>query len=619
MPDPIVLRDTVTDMRVFSARLVAAALVVLVLTAVLVSRYFYLQISQHEQFRTQSDNNRIHLRPVAPKRGLIYARDGELLAENLPTYTLTLTPERSGEIDEVLNQLRSILAISETEEQRFRERLRRHRPFESLPLHYNLDEQERSVIAVNRHRLPGVEVEARLLRKYAYGELFAHSLGYVGRISERDLKSIDPVQYAATDHIGKSGVEKVYEAVLHGVVGSEQVETDARGRVLRVLERSDPEPGGEIVLSLDVRTQKAAAQALAGWRGSVVAIEPSTGLIRAIVSTPSYDPNPFVTGISSANYALLRDSVDQPLFNRSLQGQYPPGSTLKPIFALAGLVNGVVDENTVVPDPGWYRLPGDDRNYRDWKKGGHGRLVDLHQAIVESCDIYFYDLAHRLGIDHLHDFSLHFGLGKRTGIDQIAERAGLMPSTEWKKQARKMVWFPGETLSAGIGQGYVLATPLQLAVMTATLANRGLRVKPRVVYSINGEPKPVETVDQVQGVSEEQWQAVAAAMTDVVHGARGTARASGTGASYRIAGKTGTAQVVGIAQDEEYDAEKLEERQRDHALFIAYAPAETPQIAVAVLVENGEHGSSAAAPVARRVIDAYLARSPVYSERELTQ
>jgi penicillin-binding protein 2 len=451
-------------------------------------------------------------------------------------------------------------------------------------------------------------VDAQLLRHYPYGELFSHALGYVGRINERESFELDETDYRGTFHVGKVGVEKFYEDTLHGTVGYQNVETNAHGRVLRVLERHDPLPGDNLTLHLDIKLQRVALEALGGQRGAVVVMDPNNGGVMALVSTPGFDPNLFVNGIRTADYRALRDSLDVPLFNRAIQGQYPPGSTVKPMMAMAGLESGLVTTETTVADPGFYRLPGDSRRYRDWilkiRGTGHAPQVALHMAIAESCDVYFYDLARRLTIDRMHEYLSPYGMGERTGVDTTNERPGVMPSTQWKREALAQPWYPGETLSAGIGQGYVLTTPMQLAVATTVLATRGERRVPRLVRAVNGEP--VVAPDRPPVVAaQENWQAVHDAMRAVVHSSSGSARKIAKGIQYQMAGKTGTAQVIGIAQNATYKEEEVAERHRNHGLFIAFAPFEAPTIAVAVIVENGG-GSSAAYPIARKVIDAWL-------------
>jgi penicillin-binding protein 2 len=606
MPEPLSIRDTHTETRIFSKRAVLAVVFVLLGAGMLIARYFHLQVVEHETYRTESDRNRIHARPVPPRRGLIFDRNGVVVADNRPIFNLMVTAERTGGLDRVLGLVGETIGLEAADEERFRKRLQRKRPFESVPLRYNIDEQAIARLAVNRHLLPGVEVEAELVRHYPFAELLSHAIGYVGRINEAELAALDPEDYAGTALIGKNGIEKYHEDALHGGVGYENVETNARGRVLRVLERIDPVAGSDLVLDLDLAVQRVAMESLAGRRGAVVAIDPQTGGVIALASAPGFDPNPFVSGIGVSAYAALRDSPDHPLINRAIQGLYPPGSTVKPMYALAGLHYALVTPETAVPDPGWYRLGGTGRRFRDWKKWGHGGSVDLAQAIIESCDVYFYDLAARMGMQRMHDFSVRFGFGSATGVDQSAERRGVMPSNAWKLGAMGQPWYPGETLSVGIGQGYMLATPMQLAVMTATIANRGRHYRPRLVARIGGKPVEPDLLHTVEMPAAGDWDAVIGAMADVVHGPRGTARIISKDIPYRAAGKTGTAQVVGIADNATYDASKLDERHRDHALFIAFAPVEDPRIAVAVMVENGEHGGSTAAPVARYVMDAYL-------------
>ncbi len=588
------------------SRLTLAVLIVLACLLLIVWRYFSLQVIEHNRYTTESERNRVHVQAMAPKRGLIKDRHGILLAENRPSRTLGLVKERIRDLEGVLAALVELIEIEDTDLQRFRDQLRFARPFEAVPLKFNLSEEEIAILAVNQHTLVGVEITAELARYYPEGELYAHVVGYTGRINEREQAQIDKERYDGTHHIGKVGLEKQYEDLLLGEVGYRNVEVNAFGRIIREIESSDPQPGTDLELYLDSRVHKVAHDALGVNRGAIVAIEVETGGIVAMVSTPSFDANQFVTGVSTKQYSEWRDSPDLPLYNRAIQGQYPPGSTLKPVFALAGLHYGVVDENFVVRDRGWYRLPNDSRQYRDWKRQGHGTWVGLHQAIVESCDIYFYELAFNLGIDRLHDFSAQFGLGKRTGLDIPSERRGILPSTTWKRNVRGQAWFPGETLSAGIGQGYMLVTPLQLAVATANLARRGQSITPRLVKGPVSDTSARSVPNRLEN-TEHEWQMVIDAMVDVVHGERGTARSISRNLSYKIAGKTGTAQVVGIAQGEEYDAEALAERNRDHKLFVAFAPVDKPLIAVAAVIENGgKTGKVVGAPLVREVLDAYL-------------
>ncbi len=601
------IKDHALERRLVHQRLWVALLVLAGATGLLLWRLLDLQVGQHDQLRALSDRNRVHLRPVAPTRGLIFDRDGRLLARNEPGFSLTLVRESIPDIDATLALLTRLIDIGDEEIEQFHQQSKRQRNFEPVPLRARLSEKEIAILAANRPQLPGVEVQAKLQRDYPEGPLVAHVLGYVGRISEAEINELDRVNYLATNTIGKVGVERQYESILHGEVGYEQVETDVRGRVISVLERTDPIPGHDLNLTLDLAVQRAATEALGDWRGAVVALDVHSGALIALVSAPAFDANWFVGGISRTRYASLRDDPNLPLFNRALRGRYPPGSTVKPFLGLAGLASGAVTPATRMNDPGWYQLPNQERVYRDWKRGGHGRSVDLRQAIVESCDTYYYELAVRLGIDRIAPFLADFGFGRRTGIDLPGERAGILPSREWKRTQLGAPWYPGETVIVGIGQGYTTVTPLQLAAATAMLANGGRPVQPHVVRpTALTETHPTE----VAAVDAAAWDYVQAAMEAVVHDPKGTARLISTGAPYRIAGKTGTAQVVSIAADAEYDSAALAEHQRDHALFIAYAPVESPRIAVAVVVENGEHGSSVAAPIARATLDAFLIDPP---------
>jgi penicillin-binding protein 2 len=611
-------KDHLSERRLFVNRAVLAGVLVLVAMLGVVARLVDLQIENHAHFRTLSQDNRVKLEPLPPTRGLIYDANGVLLADNYPSFSLEITPEKVQDLDATISQLRTLINIDDKDVKRF-ERLRtQRRRFEGVPIRFNLTQEEVARISVNNYRLPGVDVRAELGRYYPLGEYTAHVLGYVGRINEDELKRIDNSDYAATNYIGKTGVEKAYEDLLHGHVGHEQVEVNARGRVLRVLESHAPMPGRDLRLFLDISLQQAAAAALSSNRGAVVAIDPRTGGVLAMVSRPTFDPNLFVEGIGVDDYRTLRDSPDNPLFNRAIRGQYPPGSTIKPFIALAGLETGVVNAGTTKYCPGFYRLPGQEHKYRDWRRGGHG-AVDLHKAIVQSCDVYFYDLAHDIGIDRLDEILAQFSFGRPTGVDVAGERGGLLPSREWKRAARNQPWYPGETLIVGIGQGSFLATPLQLATAVATLAARGRFTQPRVARASHLPGKPglddIPAASRQLPIDPRHLQQVIAAMTDVVEGNRGTARRIRT-AAYRIAGKTGTAQVFTVGQKERYRAQDVKERMRDHALFIAFAPADDPRIAVAVIVENGGHGGSVAAPVARQVMDSYLENSVHMAKQE---
>jgi penicillin-binding protein 2 len=602
------MRDTRREWSINRARLIASLIGISFLMAVLVYRYYFLQIIQHDAFLTQSDRNRIRVEVIPPTRGQIVDRKGRLLATNQPTYVVGVIAERATDLPLLMQDLQQRLMLSEDELEAFRERIAQRRPFETIPLKVGLDDRALATVAVDLHQLPGVVVEAQLTRFYPFADLLSHVLGYVGRISPEDLEALESDRYRGTLHTGKVGLEKRYEPLLHGQPGFQHVETNAHGRLLRVLEKEPPQPGKDLRLYLDLDLQRIATEALGSQRGAVVALDPLNGGVLAMVSNPSYDANLFVEGISHSAYSVLRDSLDTPLLNRAVQGQYPPGSTVKPLLALGGLARDFITTETTVRDPGWYRIPGDDRRYRDWtlrvRGGGHAEQVDMRMAIAESCDTYYYDLAFRMGIDTMEEVLAPFGLGRPTGVDTTGEQRGILPSTQWKREAMGEAWFPGETLSVGIGQGYMLATPLQLAQATMVLANRGSSFVPAIVHrvgelTVGGVPRePVK-------MGPEDWQAVIAGMVDVVHSQRGTAASISRGITYQMASKTGTSQVIGIAQDAIYEEDKVSERNRNHGLFIAFAPEDKPRIVVAVLAENGG-GSSAATPIARRVIDAWL-------------
>lgn len=603
------LKNPEQELRIFRVRALLAVLVVIVLTSLLVSRLGYLQIVQHDLYSTRSEKNRVRVEPLPPNRGLIYDRNGALLAENRPTYNLTLVRERVDDLDDTLALIVDLLELPEEEIEAFQVRSRqRQRPFQPALLMSDLSEEQIARLAVNRHRLPGVEVEAQLLRYYPDAEVMAHALGYVGRINAEELQDLDPGRYAGTHFIGKTGVERFYETELHGEAGLRKVETNARGRVLRELGRTDPVPGANLTLTLDRSLQMLAYELLDGRRGSIVAIVPNTGEILAMVSTPGFDSNQFVTGIDVASYRALQEDIDLPLFNRAIRGHYPPGSTIKPFLALAGLVEGVITPDSTINDPGFYQLPNDSRRYRNWLRWGHGR-VDMERSIAVSNNTYYYTLAHDLGIDKLHERMTNFGFGQRVAHDVQGESTGLMPSRDWKRARFNQPWYPGETLSVGIGQGYWQVTPLQLASATAALANRGHWVKPRLALRIGEEPVPAElpdTLPDIQLANDNWWDRVYSGMEKVLSGSEGTARRTGVGLEYRMGGKSGTAQVFSLGQDQRYNAEELEERLRDHALFMAFAPIEEPKIAVSVIVENAGGGSTHAAHLARAMTDAWL-------------
>ena len=608
----LVFRDSDQEIRLIRGRIIFTGIAILVLTLFILYRIFYLQVVRHDHFTTLSQSNRVKIVPVPPTRGLIFSRDNVLLADNRSSFSLELIPEHIPDLDATISRLRKIIDIDDASIERFKERMRKNRRFESIPLRFNLSDEEVARVSVNLHRFPGVDVQARLNRYYPLGENLAHTIGYVGMIDEDELAELDMSNYSATSHIGKIGVEKAYENLLHGQVGYQQVEVNAQGRVIRVLDRTPPVPGENIYLTIDVSLQNMAVKALQGKRGAIVAMDPRNGDILAMVSSPSYDPNLFVNGIDVKSYNALLNSKGKPLLNRVLQGKYPPGSTIKPFLAFAALQNGIRGMNDETWCPGWYKLKGSSHQYRDWKHGGHGH-TDMHKAIAQSCDVYFYDLANDMGIDRIDEAMSQFGFGSRTGIDIGGEASGLVPSREWKRRVLGQPWYPGETLIIGIGQGSTLVTPVQLVVAAAAMANHGHVIKPHLFEQARDalSNKVVATGKRqearvINDVNDDDWDRIITAMHDVVQGEHGTARRAGRGADYQFAGKTGTAQVIGIAQNEEYDAEDLPEELRDHALFIAFAPVESPTIAVAIVVENGGSGSSGAAPIARMLFDHYL-------------
>lgn len=599
------LKNVQQEKRIYRNRVFISVGIVSFFMLLLVARYAYLQIMQYQQFSTASDQNRIRLQPLAPARGYIYDRNGILLADNYPVFTATMSRADVDDIDDTVKRLTPVLSLTDEDIERFLSRIKTSKKTERVSIKLNLTETDIAKFSEVKFQFPGVNIETQMTRYYPYGELFAHVIGYVGRINDKELKSIDKDLYAGTNLIGKIGVEKSYEELLHGVPGNESVEADAHGNVLRHLGRKEPVRGNDLYLSLDYGLQTVATEQLAGRRGAIVAMDPRTGEILALVSSPSFNPNLFVTGISHTDYSGLRDNLDQPLYNRAVQGVYPPGSTIKPMFGLGGIHYGYIDWGTAISDHGYFTLPGDSHKFRDWKKSGHG-VVNLHKAQVVSCDTFYYVLAYRLGIEKMNSWMRQFGFGQKTGVDLPSESEGLYPNPDWKMRTRKSKWLKGETISVSIGQGAFTATPLQLAMATAITANHGAHVIPHVLQASKGA-KPHTVLNAPDGHilfngTDDDWVKMRDAMVDVIE--TGTGRGIRT-PMYKIAGKTGTAQVKSIAQGKRYNEALLTERQLDHGLFVGFAPAENPEIAIAVVWENGRHGGSAA-QLARPVFDYWL-------------
>ena len=607
------LKNHQNELHHFRLRLTVLGFLVLIAFSILASRFYFLQISRYDYYQTLAENNRISIVPIAPNRGLITDRNGVVLAHNFFVYTLEITPSKIADLDAIIAELSQLVEINSGDLKRFKKLKAQSHSFESVPIRTHLNEVEAAKFAANRYRFPGVEIKSRLFRHYPHGKMGAHMIGYIGRINDKDLIKLAEndvlSNYKGSDHIGKSGIEQSYESELHGTTGFQQVEIDADGKAVRVLSSTAPVSGNNLVLSADIKLQEIAENAFGERRGALVAIKPSTGEVLAFVSMPTFDPNLFVDGIDTENWKLLNESLDKPLINRPLRGIYPPGSTFKPFAALAGLEAGKRQPPFSISDSGYFTLPNSSHRYRDWKPGGHGN-VDMRRAITISCDTFFYGLAMELGIEKLTDFARFFGFGQKSGIDIAGEVGGLLPTPEWKQRRFKQPWYKGETVIVGIGQGYTLATPMQLAQATAILANKGVAMRPHLVSGITNSKTGVNTlsksfINNTIPLNDKNLEIVKLGMIDVTLPG-GTAAAVGANAGYSIAAKTGTAQVIGIKQNEKYNEKLINERHRDHALFIAYAPAENPSIAVAVIVENGSHGGSTAGPIARKVMDYYL-------------
>lgn len=610
------IRDHDTEAAVFGRRVLVAMVIVVAAFVALASNMYHLQVSEHNELQTRSNDNRIKLLPLAPNRGLIYDRNGVLLAENTPIYSLDVTPEEIDDLDITLSQLQKLLSFPDTTIDRFYRNLKNQRRFNNVPLLDDLNEQQLAIFAAQQHKYPGVSIEARLIRNYPHKELLTHAVGYVAKINRNDVEKLresgELPNYAASRTIGKLGIEKYYEKELHGEVGYQSVEVNNRGRAVRTLSIEAPTPGQDIVLELDLELQRKAAELLGEQRGSIILMDATTGGILSMTSTPSYDPNWFVNGISVKQYQSLLNSTQSPLLNRVTQGAYPPASTVKPQIGLLGLEDGTITEKTRIWDPGWFEIKGVDRRYRDWLAWGHG-WVDVETAITESCDTFYYDLALKLGVDKISSFMEQFGFGQKTGIDLHEEVSALMPSRGWKRARFGQPWYAGETLSVGIGQSYWTATPMQLAVATAMVANKGEHLVPRLLKGKIQDGEFEEALithrEPLKLKDSNNWEIITKAMRNVNMEQKGTAQSAFKDAPYSSAGKTGTAQVRSLGQEEEYNAEDIAERYRDNAMYVGYAPADDPKVIVVVTIENSlGGGGSVAAPVARKMLDLWHTR-----------
>ena len=605
----ITIKNHIAEIRLITRRCIAMLIIMLILVGLLVLRLGFLQLTKHDLYTTLSKKNWLGLVPLEPTRGLIYDRNGVLLAENIPVLSLDVVPSKVTKLSQTLADISKIIPLSDTDLAQFQRELKQHRGFDEIPLKFRLSETDVARFAENQYRFPGVFVKAHLMRHYPMSGALSHVLGYVGRINTDELEDIDEANYAASNYIGKLGIEKFYEDDLHGTVGYEQAENDASGQPVRILKQIKPIPGKNLYLTIDSQLQVVAENALKGHRGAIIVIKPGTGEVLALVSEPEYDPNLFVEGISTRDFQQLQQSPDRPLYNRALRGLYPFASTIKPFMALAGLDSGIATLADTIVDYGFYQLPNSEHIFRDWRHHGHG-VVNITRAIIVSCDTFFYDLAHRMGIKRINNMLTRFGFGELTGIDMGEELPGLLASPEWKRKAKKLPWYEGDTVNSAIGQGFMQATPLQLAVGVSTIANRGIRYVPHLLFAeqIPGQPTDVQTISQLDPVvlrDKSYWDIVTKAMEGVFSSPEGTgALHFGKLKAYSVAGKSGTAQLYNqtgrtVENDPQlYLAEKL----RDHSLFILYAPADKPQIAIAVIVEN----SKLAGTVAREILDYYF-------------
>lgn len=587
-----------------------------VLSLILILRLGYLQFAQYKRFATLSLKNQMSILPIAPSRGVIYDRNGVLLAENIPIYVLELIPERVHAIPQTLKELQNLLPSISSEDIKNFYRSRKQNPaYVPIPVKLKLSQEEVATFATNQYRFPGVNVKAILMRYYPLGEITAHLLGYVGRINPEELQQVDPINYRSTNFIGKTGVEKFYERQLHGQVGYQQIETDVTGKTLRILSKQQPHTGDKLYLTIDTRIQEIAYRALFNQRGAAVLVSVKNGDILAMVSSPSFNPNLFVNGISSEDYKTLSDEHDRPLFNRAVRGLYPPASTIKPFIAITGLQSGIANTHDHIYDPGWFRLPGVQHSYRDWKRTGHGDM-NLTRAITVSCDTYFYQLGNKLGIRKIEKMLSQFGFGQLTHVDLYEESSGLVPSPQWKQHSKKLPWYPGDTLITSIGQGFMLAHPLQLANATAALAYDGRRFRPHLLQKEVRDQQtfayqPVEEYP-IRLREQEHWDIVKDAMRNVITSQEGTGGRFGRDAPYTVAGKTGTAQVFSLSQDDKKRYINIPRELRDNSLFIAFAPIEDPEVAIAVIVEH----DTTASQVARQILNTYFDLNPIlYAEQ----
>ncbi|TOH80429.1 penicillin-binding protein 2 [Vibrio parahaemolyticus] len=609
------IRDYQAEARLFASRAIVAFFGIVILMGLLVANMYNIQVNQFQDYQTRSNDNRIKVVPIAPNRGLIYDRNGVLLAENRPVFNLELTPEKIKDIDATIQELQTILEITPEQIERFHRERKRTRRFKSVPLLTQLNEKQVAVFSVNQYRFPGVEISATLKRYYPYGEVLTHVIGYVSRINDRDMQRLireeKDANYQATRDIGKLGIEKYYEDLLHGTAGYQEVEVNSRGRVIRTLKYVPPVPGKDIVLNLDINLQLYVHQLLDGRRGSAIVLDPRDNGVLAMVSSPSYDPNAFVHGISGKAYRDLLNDKNRPLVNRTTLGIYPPASTIKPFMAVAALQEDVITPNTTRNDPGYWRIPNSDtRPFRDWLRWGHGR-VDVIKSIEESVDTFYYQIAYDLGIDRISNWMMMFGFGDYTGIDIYEESKANMPTRDWKMSRHKTPWYKGDTIPVGIGQGYWTATPMQIAKATSVLVNNGAVSAPHLLKSTidNGdnfeeqETSEYVTYPPIQNVPEKYWDIAKEGMRRVNHGTRGTARRSFYNMSYQTAGKSGTAQVFGLGENEEYNADEIAEHLRDHALFTGFAPFDDPKVIVTLVLENAGGGSSNGGPMARKIFD----------------